>query len=112
VKHACADMLVQVTVARELVTAAVAALADERDQDEAGAAASMAKSCACAAAVEVAGKAMQLHGGVGYARESGVHTYLKRAALNRDLFGSPTAHRARLAARYRPRTQETGQLAD
>jgi alkylation response protein AidB-like acyl-CoA dehydrogenase len=101
VKHACADLLVQVTVARELVAAAVTALAEEREPDEAGAAASMAKSYASAMAVDVAGKAMQLHGGVGYARESGVHAYLKRAALNRDLFGSPAAHRAQLAARYR-----------
>ena len=61
----------------------------------------MAKSYACAAAVDVAGQAMQLHGGVGYAQESGIHAYLKRAALNRDLFGSPAAHRARLAERYR-----------
>lgn len=47
------------------------------------------------------GKAMQLHGGMGYTWESGIHVYLKRAALNRSLFGSPAAHRRRLAARYR-----------
>ena len=39
----------------------------------------MAKSYACGAAVEVVGKAMQLHGGIGYTWESGVHVYLKRA---------------------------------
>jgi alkylation response protein AidB-like acyl-CoA dehydrogenase len=44
---------------------------------------------------------MQLHGGIGYTWESGVHVYLKRAALNRSLFGSPTAHRRVLAARFR-----------
>jgi alkylation response protein AidB-like acyl-CoA dehydrogenase len=99
VKHACADMLVKVQVSRQLVTAAVMALAS--DEDDASAAAWMAKSYACEAAVEVAGAAMQLHGGIGYTWESGVHRYLKRAALNRALFGSPAAHRARLAARYR-----------
>jgi alkylation response protein AidB-like acyl-CoA dehydrogenase len=99
VKHACADMLVKVRVSRQLVTAAVMALAS--DEDDASAAAWMAKSYACEAAVEVAGAAMQLHGGIGYTWESGVHRYLKRAALNRALFGSPAAHRARLAARYR-----------
>jgi alkylation response protein AidB-like acyl-CoA dehydrogenase len=112
VKHACADMLVQVTVARGLVAAAVEALAEPGEarasrEADAGVAASMAKSYACAVAVEVAGKAMQLHGGVGYARESGIHAYLKRAALNRDLFGSPVAHRARLAGRYRAATAQT-----
>ena len=53
----------------------------------------MAKSYACGAAVDIAGKAMQLHGGIGYTWESGIHVYLKRAALNRSLFGSPAAHR-------------------
>jgi alkylation response protein AidB-like acyl-CoA dehydrogenase len=45
---------------------------------------------------------MQLHGGIGYTWESGVHVYLKRAMLNRSLYGSPAAHRKRLAARYGP----------
>jgi alkylation response protein AidB-like acyl-CoA dehydrogenase len=61
----------------------------------------MAKSHACSAAVGVVGKAMQLHGGMGYTWESGVHVYLKRATLNRSLFGSPAAYRALLAERYR-----------
>jgi alkylation response protein AidB-like acyl-CoA dehydrogenase len=99
VKHACADMLVAVSVSRELVSAAVAALAS--GEPDAAVAASMAKAYACGAAVDVAGKAMQLHGGIGYTWESGIHVYLKRAALNRALFGSPAAHRQRLAARYR-----------
>ena len=53
-----------------------------------------------APAVDIAGKAMQLHGGIGYTWESGIHVYLKRAALNRSLFGSPAAHRKQLAQRY------------
>jgi alkylation response protein AidB-like acyl-CoA dehydrogenase len=99
VKHACADLLVQISVARGLVDDAVRAIASADPQ--AGVAASMAKSQASQAAVEVAGKAMQLHGGIGYTWESGIHVYLKRATLNRSLFGSPAAHRKRLAARYR-----------
>ena len=97
VKHACADMLVQTSVARQLVDAAVVQVAKGTD---AWAAASMAKSYACGMAVDVVGKAMQLHGGIGYTWESGVHVYLKRAALNRALFDSPTVHRQRLAQRY------------
>lgn len=54
----------------------------------------------CEAAVSITGKAMQLHGGIGYTWESGVHTYLKRAVLNRSLFGSPAAHRKRIAPRH------------
>ncbi|MGA5543661.1 acyl-CoA dehydrogenase family protein [Mycobacterium sp. NPDC051198] len=93
VKHACADMLVQISVARQLVGAATAS-PDPR-------AVSMAKAYTTEAAVEVAGKAMQLHGGIGYTWESGVHVYLKRAALNRSLYGSPAEHRAKVAQRYR-----------
>ena len=99
VKHQCADLLVRITVADELLTAAVAAVAS----GELGAAAvpaAMAKAYLGDAAVDVAGTAMQLHGGIGYAWESGVHVYLKRATLDRSLFGSPTHHRRRLGARY------------
>ena len=60
----------------------------------------MAKSYATTAAVDVAGKAMQLHGGIGYTWESGIHVYLKMAVLNRSLFGSPATYRNKLAQRY------------
>jgi alkylation response protein AidB-like acyl-CoA dehydrogenase len=98
VKHACADMKVAIAVSRQLVSAAVEAVAEDRP--DAGVAAAMAKSYGCSTAVDVAGKAMQLHGGIGYTWESGIHVYLKRAALNRSLFGSPAAHRRQLAQRY------------
>lgn len=98
VKHACADMLVKVTVARTLVRQATAAVVD--NAPDVDAAVAMAKSYSCAAAVDVVGKALQLHGGIGYTWESGIHVYLKRATFNRSLFGSPGAHRRRLAQRY------------
>lgn len=100
VKHACADMFVQVSICRELVREAVDAVC--RSTADAWVPVSQAKAHVCQAAVEVAGKAMQLHGGIGYTWESGLHCFLKRAALNRSLFGSPRAHRARLASRYVP----------
>lgn len=98
VKHACADMLVAVSVSRRLVADAVDAVT--AGAPDAGTAVRMAKAHACAGAVDVVGKAMQLHGGIGYTWESGIHVYLKRAALNRSLFGSPAAHRKQLAERY------------
>jgi alkylation response protein AidB-like acyl-CoA dehydrogenase len=98
VKHACADMYVTIAVSRQLVNAAVEAVVTDRP--DAGVAAAMAKSYACSTAVDVTGKAMQLHGGIGYTWESGIHVYLKRAALNRSLFGNPAAHRQELAQRY------------
>ncbi|WP_433152940.1 acyl-CoA dehydrogenase family protein [Actinomadura nitritigenes] len=99
VKHACADMFVKVAVARRLVEAAARALA--AGDPDSWVAVSMAKSYGCEAAVDVAGKAMQLHGGMGYTWEGGVHVHLKRAMLDRSLFGSPAAHRRRMAGRYR-----------
>jgi alkylation response protein AidB-like acyl-CoA dehydrogenase len=97
VKHACADLLVQITASAELVAAAVTAVA--HPDADASVAASMAKAHAGETGVAVAGGALQLHGGIGYTWESGIHVYLKRAALNRSLLGSPAAHRHALAAR-------------
>ena len=99
VKHACADMLVQIAVSRQLVGAAVDAVA--RGPRTPRRRRRWRSPTSCSAAVDVAGKAMQLHGGIGYTWESGIHVYLKRAALNRSLFGSPAAHRQQLAQRYR-----------
>ncbi len=98
VKHACADLLVTVTVGRRLIADAIEAVVV--GAPNAGTAVLMAKAHACGSAVDVAGTAMQLHGGIGYTWESGIHVYLKRAALNRSLFGSPAAHRKQLAERY------------
>lgn len=98
VKHACADMLVRITIARHLVADAERQVAEA--DPGAWVAVAMAKSHSCAAAVDIAGAAMQLHGGIGYTWESGIHRYHKRAMLNRALFGSPAAHRRRLAGRY------------
>lgn len=99
VKHACADMLVQVTVGRELLNQAIDAVPS--DDPSSDVAVAMAKSYVCSAAVDVSGKAMQLHGGMGYTWESGIHLAMKRAALNRSMFGSPSAYRRALASRYR-----------
>lgn len=106
VKHQCADMAVQLAVGRELVEAAVAAVAaagtgeDAAACTEASTAAAMSAAYVGDAAVAVVGTALQLHGGIGYTWESGVHVFLKRATLDRSLFGSPAAHRGRLAERY------------
>lgn len=98
VKHASADMLVQVSVCRELVAEATEACAGEGE--DGWVATARAKSYATQAAVDITGKAMQLHGGIGYTWESGIHFYMKRALFNRAWFGSPTWHRRRLATRY------------
>ena len=98
VKHQCADVAVELTVSRRLVADAVERLVTGAEDAEV--AVSMAKAHAVETAVAATGTAIQLHGGIGYTWERGLHVFLKRAALNRSLFGSPAAHRARLAHRY------------
>ncbi len=99
VKHQCADVLVELRVGRELLDAAIAAIAT--GDPNATVAASRAKSFLTDAAVEATGVAMQLHGGIGYTWESGIHRYLKRAMVDRALLGSPGDHRRLLGARLR-----------
>ena len=98
VKHACADVAVELTIARRLVADAVDALV--AGGPDAAVAVSMAKAHAVETAVAATGTSLQLHGGIGYTWEHGLHVLVKRAALDRSLFGSPAAHRARLAQRY------------
>ena len=75
VKHTCADMFVRINVARELMCPLLHALT--LDESDTAVSASMAKSYVCEVAVDIAGKALQLHGGMGYTWESGIHIYLK-----------------------------------
>ena len=95
VKHACADMYVRQELAHCLLQAAYGS---GGASTQIRVTPSMTKSYICDAAMENVGKALQLHGGIGYTWESGIHVYLKRAALNRLLFGSPLLHRQRVAA--------------
>jgi alkylation response protein AidB-like acyl-CoA dehydrogenase len=103
VKFSCADMLVALRISQELLANAIDAMtyADpDPGVEQLEVAVARAKSFVCAHAVDIVGKALQLHGGIGYTWESGIHVALKRATLNRSWFGSPAAHRRRLALDY------------
>ena len=100
VKFACADMLVTLRISQELLSTAVEAMTSatpEVDSAQVELEVARAKAFVTAHAVDVVGKALQLHGGIGYTWESGIHVALKRATLNRSWFGSPAMHRRRLA---------------
>jgi alkylation response protein AidB-like acyl-CoA dehydrogenase len=111
VKHACADVAVDIALARQLVRRAVLLLATVADGDDVAVAIAMAAAHAGDAAVRATGTAVQLHGGIGYTWEHGVHVLLKRATFDRSLFGSPRAHRAFLAERYASGTLARDPLA-
>lgn len=95
VKHQAADMLVRTEMARALVDEAATAIDEGRA--DAPQLVSMAKDYACGAAAWVAGRGIQLHGGIGYTWEHDMHIFFKRAKLNEALFGDRRWHRERIA---------------
>ncbi|GAA3513411.1 acyl-CoA dehydrogenase family protein [Aeromicrobium panaciterrae] len=95
VKHRCADMLVDVELARTAARYAVAIAADDRET--AVVAATAASFCA-EAFYRCATGAIQVHGGVGFTWEHPAHLYLKRAMSGQHVLGTPRAHRRRIAA--------------
>jgi len=95
VKHRCADMLMDVELARSLAYHGLATAAD--DSAATATAASLARSFCSDAYAHVAAANLQIHGGIGFTWEHSAHLYLKRARSSALLFGTPTAHRRRLA---------------
>ncbi len=100
IKHAAADMLVEIETARSAVYYAAWALGS--GDAAAAIAVSMAKAYAVPAAASVADKALALHGAVGFTWEHDLHLFLKRTHTARALFGS-----ARCAPRARRRACST-----
>jgi len=94
VKHACADMALLVRGTRAATY--YAAMAADAGADDAARAACAAASYATAGTGEVAARALQLHGGIGFTWEYDLHLYLRRAKADRVLHGDTTVHRDRL----------------
>ena len=96
IKHKCADMAVAVEGSRSAVYfAAWAAAESETDFTRA---ASMAKSFCGDAARMVCNEGTQIHGGMGFTWELGLHFYLRRAKLLEYSFGDASFHRERVLA--------------
>lgn len=91
VKHKCADMLVDVELARSAMY--YAAWSASSDESELALAASMAKSFCSDAYLRVATNGIHVHGGIGFTWEHDMHIYFKRAKANEVLLGDPTHHR-------------------
>ncbi|BBX21690.1 acyl-CoA dehydrogenase [Mycolicibacter terrae] len=94
VKHKCADMRIRVQAS----TAATyfAALAIDSPHHDGSHAASVAKAYVSTAIDEVAGEALQLHGGIGFTWEHDLHLYLRRARADALLHGDAVFHREQL----------------
>jgi acyl-CoA dehydrogenase-like protein len=96
VKHQLADAHLALEMARPLVYQA--AWAQTHDVPAAGREVAAAKARASEAAALVARASLQCHGAMGYTREYPLHRWLTRIWALRAAWGTPTEHRAALAA--------------
>jgi alkylation response protein AidB-like acyl-CoA dehydrogenase len=94
-KHRMADLHVDVETAISMTDHAVWTLAN--GGADAALTAAAAKSHCSDVYVRVAQETIQLHGGIGFTWEHDAHLHLKRAWSTRQLLGTPTQLRARVA---------------
>ena len=94
-QHRAADLLVQKTLCRSLVDAAVALLDAPHAPEARAAMASRVKARLSDAAVQVGREAVQFHGGMGMADETDIGLYLHRALALGAWLGNAASHRRR-----------------
>ena len=95
VKHAAAQMLV--TVESSLTIVCYAAQSAEEGLPERALHAAVAKAQVTGGSAQLADSALTLHGAIGYTWEHDLQLFYKRAKLDRELFGTPTAWNKRIA---------------
>jgi alkylation response protein AidB-like acyl-CoA dehydrogenase len=93
IKHACAEMLLEVENAHAATY--YAAWAQDAGVPDAALAASVAKAYLNEASRKVCGSAIQVHGGIGFTWEYDLHLYFKRAKHLEALYGDADFHRER-----------------
>lgn len=96
VAHPLADSHVEVELARSLAYWAAWCLSV--DHRESAIAASAAKAAASEAYVRACERTIQVLGGIGFTWESPLHRYYKRALWIEGFAGTPSQHRAQVAA--------------
>jgi alkylation response protein AidB-like acyl-CoA dehydrogenase len=96
IKHRCADMAVSLEAARSAEYYAFWAVA-EGAPDRARAA-SMAKSYCGEVVRSICNEVIQVHGGMGFTWELGLHRFLRRARVLEHSFGDGAFHNERVVA--------------
>ena len=96
VKHKCAEVLLELELARSAVYHAGWVAAEARA--DLPFAASLTKAAGTEAYLRAAAENIQIHGGVGFTWEYDPHLYYKRAKASEIMLGDPTFHRAHLVA--------------
>ena len=95
IKHKCADMLLEIELAKS--AAYYAADAWATGDEERPALASLAKALCTETYLRAAAENIQIHGGVGFTWEYDAHLYFKRAKASEVFLGDPSLHRERYA---------------
>ena len=91
IKHKCADMLLDVELAKSAAYYAAQAEADGDPQTPS--LASLAKAAAADAYMRTAANTIQVHGGIGFTWDHDTHLWFKRAKSSEVLLGDPNHHR-------------------
>jgi len=94
-KHRCADLLMEVEMAKAATHHAARCLAAGEGEPYA---ASMAKAMAADTYMKAAKEAIQMRGGIGFTWEEDTHLWYKRAKSSEVFMGTPTLHRERMMA--------------
>lgn len=94
IKHRCADMAVSVEAGRSAAYYAFWAISE--DAPDRARAASMAKAYCGEVARNVCNETIQVHGGMGFTWELGLHRFLRRAKVIEHAFGDQAWHNERI----------------
>ena len=95
VKHPLVNAMAEIDLARSLLYNAACAI--DVDPASAEVPARMAKSAASDASAFASGRAVQLHGGIGFTWECDVHFFFKRNQHHQALYGDGVHQRKKLA---------------
>ena len=99
IKHRCADLLLDVELAKSAAyQAAEAAAANDADLP---ALASLAKAAASDAYMRAARDCIQIHGGIGFTWDNDTHLWYKRAKSSEAFLGDAAHHREKLMRHWR-----------
>ena len=98
IKHKCADMLLDLELAKSAAYYAAQAAAVE--DPEWPALACLAKAAASETYMRMAAECIQLHGGIGFTWDNDTHLWFKRAKSSEVFLGQPNYHRELLMQRW------------
>ena len=96
IKHRCADMAVSLEGARSAAYYAAWAVAEDSPGLEQ--AVSMAKAFCGDTSRFVCREAIQIHGGIGFTWDLGLHLWVRRAKMLESAYGDAVQHRERVLA--------------